>query len=190
MTDADDAREEMHEDEASEAPARPDDVVAAAVLDRFDGAVYRSSLGQSVVYVAREQWRDVLEYLRDEHDFVQGLDICAVDHLVDAVRPEIAGVEFERFEIVANLLSHSQRRRIRVITQVPESDPTVPSVIDVYPGLAFAERETWDLFGIDFPGHAGLARILMPDDWEGHPLRKDDAPARVPVTFKGDPAPR
>lgn len=189
MTDADTASEEMHEPEAA-APSRPHDPVSAAVLDRFEGTVFRESRGQSVVYVSREQWHDVLAFLRDEHDFVMALDACAVDHLSDATRPAVAGVEFERFEVVANLLSHSQSRRIRVIVQVPVNDPSLPSTIDVYPGLAYAEREMWDLYGIDFPGHDGLARILMPDDWNGHPLRKDDAPARVPVTFKGDPAPR
>ena len=74
--------------------------------------------------------------------------------------------------------------------EVPEGDPRVASIIDEYPGVNFAEREVFDMFGIDFEGHEDLARILMPDDWVGHPLRKDDAPSRVPVTFKGDPSPR
>jgi NADH:ubiquinone oxidoreductase subunit C len=77
-----------------------------------------------------------------------------------------------------------------VICEVPEGDPRVASIVDEYPGVSFAEREVFDMFGIDFPGHVDLARILMPDDWVGHPLRKDDAPSRVPVTFKGDPSPR
>ncbi len=88
------------------------------------------------------------------------------------------------------ILSHTRNRRVRVICQVPENDPTVPSVTASYPGANFPERETYDMFGITFDGHPELTRILMPDDWRGFPLRKDDAPARVPVTFKGDPQPR
>ena len=100
------------------------------------------------------------------------------------------GVTAERFEVVANFLSHPRNRRIRVIAQLPADDPTIASITDLYPGVNFAERETYDLFGVEFAGHPDLTRILMPDDWLGHPLRKDDAPARVPVTFKGDPSPR
>ena len=77
-----------------------------------------------------------------------------------------------------------------MIAQVPVDDPTIASITDLYPGVNFAERETYDLFGVEFTDHPDLTRILMPDDWLGHPLRKDDAPARVPVTFKGDPSPR
>ena len=66
----------------------------------------------------------------------------------------------------------------------------MPSLTGVYPGTNFPERETYDFFGIDFVGHPDLTRILMPDDWEGHPLTKDYPPAHVPVTFKGDPHPR
>jgi len=89
---------------------------------------------------------------------------------------------------VANFLSHPRNRRIRAICQVPERDPKVASLVELYPGVNFGEREVYDLFGIVFEGHPDLTRILMPDDWEGFPLRKDDAPARVPVTFKEDPS--
>lgn len=179
-------REEDHE----VAPAPPDDEVAAALLERFAGAVFADSHGQPVVYVEREQWHDVASFLRDEQQFTQCVDVCAVDQLVAPARAVPSGVAAERFEVVANFLSHARNRRIRVIAQLPGGDPTIASITDLYPGVNFAERETYDLFGVEFAGHPDLTRILMPDDWLGHPLRKDDAPARVPVTFKGDPSPR
>jgi NADH-quinone oxidoreductase subunit C len=128
--------------------------------------------------------------LRDEEQFTMLVDTVVVDHLVDGARPLVAGIAPERFEVVVNFLSHARNRRIRIICQVPESQPTAPSLTPTYPGANFAERESYDLFGIAFEGHPDMTRILMPDDWHGYPLRKDDAPARVPVTFKGDPSPR
>ena len=92
--------------------------------------------------------------------------------------------------MIANFLSHVRNRRVRVICAVPESAMSVPSLTAVYPGANFPEREIFDFFGIAFEGHPDLTRILMPDDWDGHPLRKDYPSARVPVTFKGDPHPR
>jgi NADH:ubiquinone oxidoreductase subunit C len=180
------AREESHE----RAPEPPDDEVAAALLERFPDSVYASSHGQPVVHVERAVWHDVAEYLRDEQQFAQCVDVTGVDQLVAPSRALPAAVVPARFEVVANYLSHARNRRVRVIAQVPDDDPTLASITDVYPGVNFAERETYDLFGVEFDGHPDLTRILMPDDWLGHPLRKDDAPARVPVTFKGDPSPR
>lgn len=185
---ADDAREEVHE-RAVDVSAI-DDEVAAALVARFDAAVYRSSHGQPVVYLGREHWAEAAAMLRTEEQFTTCLDVTAVDHLTDVERIVVPGVAPERFEVVANFLSHARNRRIRLIAQVPESDPTIASLVSEYPGVDFAEREVFDLFGIEFTGHPDLTRILMPDDWVGHPLRKDDAPARVPVTFKGDPSPR
>ncbi|MFI5053199.1 MAG: NADH-quinone oxidoreductase subunit C [Acidimicrobiia bacterium] len=183
--DHDEAREPDHE---VEAPI-PDDV-AAAVVERFPGTVFVDSHGQSVLYVDRLLWHDVAAHLRDGEQFTQCVDVTAVDHLVDEIRSVPPGVTAERFEVVANFLCHPRNRRIRTICEVPAADPTVASLVDLYAGLAFPEREVFDLFGITFSGHPDLTRILMPDDWVGHPLRKDDAPARVPVTFKGDPSPR
>lgn len=188
MSDA--VREDDHEPESADAPAVPSDEVAAAVVERFAGSVFQESHGQSVVYVDAARFAEVATFLRDDQRFTMCVDICAVDHSADAVRHIPDGVAPERFEVVANFLSHARNRRIRVICEVPESDPTVPSLTPIYPGCNFPERETYDLFGIVFDGHPELTRILMPDDWEGHPLRKDFAPARVPVTFKGDPSPR
>ena len=192
MADDDaEAREEVHEDEAApEPPPVPNDEVAAALVAQFPDGVFHESHGQPVVYVPREQWHDVAAFLRDEQQFTQCVDVCAVDQLVAPARAIPAGVDAERFEVVANFLSHARNRRIRVIAQVPLDEPTIASLTDLYPGVNFAERETYDLFGVEFTGHPDLTRILMPDDWLGHPLRKDDSPARVPVTFKGDPSPR
>jgi NADH-quinone oxidoreductase subunit C len=170
--------------------ADPVDAVAAAVVERFAGSVAVDSHGQAVVYVDRAVWHDVAAYLAAEERFTQCVDVTAVDHLVDVERTHVAGIAAERFEVVANFLSHPRNRRLRVICEVPESDARVASIVDVYPGVAFAERETFDMFGIGFDGHHDLSRILMPDDWVGSPLRKDDHPSRIPVTFKGDPAPR
>jgi NADH:ubiquinone oxidoreductase subunit C len=174
--------------ETPTAPALPP--VAAALVEQFPGSVAVDSHGQSVVYVDRTVWHDVVVHLRAEERFTQCVDITAVDHLGNAERVQIPGVAQERFEVVGNFLSHPRNVRVRVICEVPEADPTVASIVDEYPGVRFAEREVYDMFGIDFEGHDDLARILMPDDWVGHPLRKDDAPSRVPVTFKGDPSPR
>jgi NADH-quinone oxidoreductase subunit C len=188
MADADAGpREEVHEQPA---PAAPGDEVAAAVRERFPGTTWFDSHGQSVLYVDREQWHEVTEYLRDEERFTQCVDLTAVDHLVDIDRVVPPGVAAERYEVVTNFLSHPRNRRVRVICEVRADDPQLASIVDIYPSVAFAERETYDLYGITFIGHHDIARILMPDDWIGYPLRKDDSPARVPVTFKEDPSPR
>jgi NADH/F420H2 dehydrogenase subunit C len=186
------ARENDHEAGGGAAPVvpAPSDEVAAALVERFAGSAFVESHGQPVVYVARAVFAEVAAFLRDEQDFTMLADVTAVDHLLDGARYTPDGVDLERFEVVANYLSHPRNRRIRVICEVPASDTTVPSLTGVYPGANFPERETYDLFGIVFDGHPELTRILMPDDWDGHPLRKDFPPARVPVTFKGDPAPR
>jgi NADH:ubiquinone oxidoreductase subunit C len=185
-TDAE-PREETHEPAVG--PAPPDDEVAAALLERFEDAVFVSSHGQPVVHLDRSRWRDAASFLRDEQQFEMGMDVTAVDHLTAVDRARPPGVRTERFEVVGNFLSHARHRRVRLICQVPEADPEVASLTPVYPGLNFAEREVYDMFGISFVDHPDLTRILMPDDWVGHPLRKDDAPARVPVTFKEDPRP-
>ena len=189
----DTAREDDHElaengDEAVAAPI-PDEV-AAAVVARFPGSVFVSSHGQPVVYVDRSVVADVALFLRDEEQFTMLVDTVVVDHLLDGSRVSVAGVAPERFEVVVNFLSHTRNRRIRIVSEVPAADPTIHSLTPVYPGANFPERESYDLFGVTFDGHPDLTRILMPDDWHGHPLRKDDAAARVRVTFMGDPSPR
>ena len=86
---------------------------------------------------------------------------------------------------MVTVLDMRDRIRLRVRVPVPGTDPVVPSITGVYPGASSYERETWDLFGIEFEGHPELTRILLPDEWEGHPLRKDHGVGSVPVQFKG-----
>jgi NADH-quinone oxidoreductase subunit C len=90
----------------------------------------------------------------------------------------------ERFEVVANLLSMQHRLRLRMITTAPREESSVASLVPIWPGVNFAEREAYDMFGVIFEGHPDLTRILMPDEWEGHPLRKDFGVGSVPVQFK------
>jgi NADH-quinone oxidoreductase subunit C len=117
-------------------------------------------------------------------------DLCAVDYLTHPGRSLPEGVAPERFEIVVNLLSLSLRQRVRIRVQVPEADPVVDSLFEVYPGTEAMEREAYDMMGVVFTGHPDLTRILMPEEWEGHPLRKDYGVGRVPVQFKEAPGPR
>ncbi len=106
------------------------------------------------------------------------VDLTAVDYL---------RVRRVRFEVVVGLLSLQHNLRLRLLVPVPADDPIVPSLVPVYPGANFFERETFDMFGIIFKDHPDLTRILLPDDWVGHPLRKDFATGGVPVQFKSSP---
>jgi NADH-quinone oxidoreductase subunit C len=137
----------------------------------------------------RETYAEMVQAFRDA-GFETCSDLCAVDYLTHPGRTLPEGVKAERFEVVVNLLSLSMRQRVRIRVQVPENDPVVPTLTDIYSGTEAMERETFDMVGIIFEGHPDLTRILMPDDWEGHPLRKDYGVGRVPVQFKEAPGPR
>lgn len=149
------------------------------------GVALSDSRGQRVLHPSREQYIPLLRTLLDE-TFTMCADLTAVDYLLFPQRRLPDGITAERFELVVNLLSIERRERIRVRVQVPESDPTVHSAFDLYPGAEAMEREVFDMFGIRFDDHPDLTRILMPEDWEGHPLRKDDDPSRIPVQFSPD----
>ena len=112
------------------------------------------------------------------------VDLTAVDYLAHAGRSVPVGVVAERFEVVVNLLSVARRERVRVRVQVADG-ASIASLFDVHPSSEAMEREVFDMFGISFDGHPDLTRILMPEDWDGHPLRKDYAQGRIPVQFKG-----
>ena len=142
------------------------------------------SRGQAVVHPSRSHWFDVAAAARADN-FDQLIDLTAVDYLTHrADRSLPAGIHPERFEVVASLLSHQRRERLRMRVQVPAGDPTLPTLFDLWPGAENLEREVYDMFGIVFEGHPDMSRILMPEDWVGHPLRKDFDTGQIPVQFK------
>jgi NADH:ubiquinone oxidoreductase subunit C len=107
------------------------------------------------------------------------MDLCGVDRL------SLGGSH--RFEVVVQLLHMERRDRLRIHISAEGDPPAVASVTSLWPTADFMEREAYDLFGIHFEGHANLTRIMMPDEWEGHPLRKDYGVGKVPVEFKPQP---
>jgi NADH-quinone oxidoreductase subunit C len=145
--------------------------------------------GDEVLFPDRSSYVALAEALR-AGSFVTCSDLCGVDYLAHPTRAVAPGVTAERFEVVVHLLSHERRQHVRLRVQVPETDPHCPTLFQVFPGTENMEREAYDMFGIVFDDHPDMTRILMPEDWEGHPLRKDYSVGRVPVQFKGAPGPR
>jgi NADH-quinone oxidoreductase subunit C len=134
--------------------------------------------GELTFYVRRQHLPLVAARLRDEPDlyFEMCLGVSGV-HL-----PAEAGTELHA---VYHLLSITHNRRVRLEVVAPDADPHVPSLVSIYPTCDFHERETWDFFGLIFDGHPALTRIEMPDDWRGHPQRKDYPLGGIPVEYRG-----
>ena len=149
------------------------------------GVPLSDSRGQRVLHPTRDQYVKTVKALLDD-GFEMCADLTAVDFLTHPGRTLPEGIVAERFEVVVNLLSIEKRERIRVRVQVPESDTTIPTLFDMYPGAEAMEREVYDMFGIEFTNHPDLTRILMPEDWDGFPLRKDYDQGRIPVQFSAD----
>lgn len=147
------------------------------------GCPAESVRGETVVHVDVAAYEALVKALHDE-GYTFCADLCAVDHSANPTRVLPDGLGPERFEIVVTLRDMAQHRRVRIRCQVPGAAPTVPSLFGVYPGTEAMEREAYDLFGVLFSGHPDLTRILLPEGWEGHPLRKDYAHGKVPVQFK------
>ncbi len=171
--------EEQTPDEAAvaeEAARRPlpENPVLNGLVEAFDNAEWSTSHGQDVVRLPREELRLFAEAAHDA-GFEMLADVTAVDWLD---RRE------QRFDVVVNLVSMQHLLRLRILVGATAADPSVPSLVPVWPGANFPEREVYDLFGIEFSDHPDLTRILMPDDWEGYPLRKDFEVGAVPVQFK------
>ncbi|GAB7005859.1 NADH-quinone oxidoreductase subunit C [Nocardioides sp. AN3] len=132
--------------------------------------------GEITFHVRREDLVTVARILRDDLRFELCSGVSGVHY------PDDAGKELHA---VYHLLSMTHNRRIRVETSAPDADPRLPSLVSIYPTLDWHERETYDMFGLVFEGHPALTRILMPDDWPGHPQRKDYPLGGIGVEYKG-----
>jgi NADH-quinone oxidoreductase subunit C len=152
--------------------AYPDfaDAIERVVVDR----------GELTLHIKRERLVEVSLILRDRLKFENCLGVSGVHYPADANR---------ELHAVYPLLSMTNNQRIRLEVSVPDSDPHIPSLVEVWAGNNWNERETFDMFGIIFDGHPGLTRILMPDDWQGHPQRKDYALGGIAVEYKGATTP-
>ncbi|MDQ1685486.1 MAG: NADH-quinone oxidoreductase subunit [Frankiaceae bacterium] len=139
--------------------------------------------GELTLVVKREALLALLRTLRDDPRlrFEHFSGVSGVDYPNDPTG--------RRLHAVYHLLSMTYRRRLRLEVCVSDADPHVPSATEIYPTANWHERETWDFFGIVFDGHPGLTRIEMPDDWPGHPQRKDYPLGGVPVEYKGAQVP-
>ena len=148
------------------------DVIEKVTVDR----------GQLGIFVAREHIVRVASYLRDDPDlrFEMCLGTNGVHYPADTGR---------ELHAVYPLYSITHNRMIRLEAACPDEDPRIPSIVSVYPANDWQERETWDLLGIVFTGHPSLTRTALPDDWVGHPQRKDYPLGGVPVEFKGATTP-
>ena len=146
-----------------------------AVRARFPDAL--EARGEVTLVVQRGELLDRLRELRDD-------DALSFDFLSDLTATDWPDRE-PRFWIAYHLFSSTHRHRARVKVGLQGDDPTVPSVVSLYPTADWFEREVYDMFGVRFPGHPDLRRILMPDDWEGHPLRRDYGIGGVGTQYKG-----
>jgi NADH-quinone oxidoreductase subunit C len=161
------------------------DDLGAALADRgARGAIQQVTIdrGEITFYVARERIVELCRVLRD--DEALRFELCSSVSGVDYGTPHPPDVP-QRLHVVYHLLSMTYRRRIRLEVALDVEDAHVPSIVEVYPTADWHERETWDMFGIVFDGHPALTRILMPDDWDGHPQRKDYPLGGIPVEYKG-----
>jgi NADH-quinone oxidoreductase subunit C len=140
-----------------------------------------------ILHPSREEYLDTVKRLADD-GYTMCVDVTAVDYLAHPGRALPDGVSPERFEVVAVFVDLATARRVRLRVQVPDADPTIPTLFDIHPGTEALEREVFDMYGIVFTDHPDLTRILMPEDWEGHPLRKDYAVGEIPVQFKDAPS--
>lgn len=140
-------------------------VVLDKLKERFPDAVLETHnfLGNETAVVKRESLLEIMRFLKEECGFEMLMDLCGVDHLP----------ETPRFEVVYHLKSFSRGYRLRVKVRVPEEEPVVDSLVSVWKGANWYERECWEFYGIKFQGHPDLRHLLLYPEFEGYPLRKD-----------------
>jgi NADH-quinone oxidoreductase subunit C len=153
-------------DELERAYPEFSDAIDKVVVDR----------GELTLFVKREKLIEVARVLRDKLLFEMCMGVNGVHY------PNETGRELHA---IYPLLSITNNRRVRLEVACPDTDPHIPSLVEVWAGNNWHERETYDMFGIIFDGHPALTRILMPDDWQGHPQRKDYALNGINVEYKG-----
>ncbi len=153
------------------------DLPATQAIEKV--VIYRDEI---TYHVRREHLVAFVTLLRDEPGlrFEMCLGVSGA-HYPDESRREL--------HAVYHFLSITHNRRVRVEVSVPDGDAVIPSIVSVYPTCDWHERETWDFFGIEFTGHPALTRMMMPDDWVGHPQRKDYPLGGIPVEYKGGTIP-
>jgi NADH-quinone oxidoreductase subunit C len=142
--------------------------IAEKVKERFPEEVIEVTdfRDQVSVIVKRGKILNICRYLHDD-------PALFLDHIQDLCGADYNGKKDPRFEVVYNLYSIKYHHKIRIRAQVPDNDPTIQTVTSIWAGANWHERECYDMFGIIFKGHPDHRRILLPEDWEGHPLRKD-----------------
>lgn len=157
-------------------PARklPEQAMLAGIVEPYATATWIVADDEWVLTVDAADYSGLVAAAKAA-GFETFIDLCGVDYF----RRD------PRFEVVLTLLNYTEPMRLRVRVGAEAAAPQVASVTDLFPGANFFEREAYDLLGIDFVGHPDLTRILMPDDWEGHPLRKDTPVGSVPIQFRG-----
>lgn len=150
----------------------PADVIEKVVIEH----------GELSIFIVREHIQRVARYLRDDQDL--RFELCLGTNGVNY--PQDAGRELHA---IYPFMSLTHNRTVRLEVTCPDADPHIPSIVAIYPANDWQERETWDLMGIVFDGHPSLTRTALPDDWVGHPQRKDYPLGGIPVEFKGATTP-
>ena len=134
-------------------------------------------MNTEILNVNTEEYKEVIKNIKKD-GYEMMVDLTAVDWYRK---------KEPRFELVVQFLSVSKNSRKTVKVKINDENLNIPTITDLYPGANFYEREVFDMFGIEFENHPDMTRILMPDDWVGHPLRKNYGSGRIPVQFKNAP---